>query len=93
MILLNLKTALVARKVKQVDLAISLGISPTVISEIVNGRRVADARLRSLIAKDLCVDEEWLFRVQIDIPSSRGVAIGTSPETSYAVACSGRVTT
>jgi len=89
MILLNLKTALVARKVKQVDLAISLGISPTVISEIVTGRRVADTRLRSLIAKELCVDEEWLFNGQVDIPSRRAIAIGPSLQTSYSVACSG----
>jgi hypothetical protein len=59
--LLNLKLALATRRMKQVDLALSLHISPSVFSEIINERRQADAGLRSRIAKKLNVDEAWAF--------------------------------
>jgi hypothetical protein len=41
-VLVNLKAALAARRMRQVDLAIELKISPSVLSEIVNGRRSAE---------------------------------------------------
>ena len=52
-VLLNLKSAIAARQTRQVDLAISLKIAPSLLSEIVNGRRQADASLRARIAQAL----------------------------------------
>ena len=67
--LANLKIALATRRVKQVDLAISIGISPSVLSEIVNGRRKADQPIRERIAMELDADEAWLFASRTEIPA------------------------
>jgi hypothetical protein len=45
-VLPDLKVALAARKIRQADLAISLGISPSVVSEVVNGHHSADSARR-----------------------------------------------
>lgn len=66
--LLNLKSAIAARGMRQVDLAMQLKITPSVLSEIVNGRREPDASLRSRIAEALDVDEQWLFSRVTRIP-------------------------
>jgi transcriptional regulator with XRE-family HTH domain len=88
--LVNLKTALAARRIRQVDLAISIGISPSVFSEIITGRRTADPALRVRIAKELGVDESWLFTSHIS--KERGEAMNTEEvekvdvfEVSYSV--------
>ena len=67
--LANLKTAIAQRGLKQVDLAQSLKIPPTVLSEIIHGRRRADASLRSRIATALRADEVWLFDTFVRIPA------------------------
>jgi transcriptional regulator with XRE-family HTH domain len=77
--LVNLKAALAARRVRQVDLAISIGISPSVFSEIINGRRTADPGLRAQIAKELDADESWLFVCHASIPKPQIFDSETSP--------------
>lgn len=67
--LINLKTALAARRLRQVDLALSLKIPPSTLSEIVCGRRQADHSLRSRIAEVLRADEAWLFSSVTRIPT------------------------
>lgn len=66
--LVNFKTTLAALDVKQVDLALELKVPPSTISEIICGRRQADASLRSRIAAKLGVDESWLFSSVTRIP-------------------------
>jgi len=58
----NLKAALAARGMCQADLAAELRIHSSTLSEIVRGRRQADADLRARIASLLGVDEAWLFK-------------------------------
>ena len=67
----NIKATLAARGVKQVDLALRLRMSPSVLSEIVNGRRKADPSLRARIASELRADEGWLFSSVSHIPAPR----------------------
>ena len=66
--LANFKAALAAREIKQADLAFDLRIPASVISEIVNERRRADAYLRGRIARALGADESWLFSSLAKIP-------------------------
>lgn len=67
--LVNFKTALAARGTRQVELALELKIAPTVLSEIVNGRRSANPSLRARLAEMLQVDEAWLFSSFTRIPN------------------------
>jgi transcriptional regulator with XRE-family HTH domain len=66
--LANVKAALAARQVRQIDLALELKISPGILSEIVNGRRQANPSLRARIATALHADERWLFSCIKRIP-------------------------
>ena len=66
--LLNLKTAVAARRLTQVEFALQLKIPPTVLSEIIHGRRQVDASLRARIAEALRADEAWLFSSVTRIP-------------------------
>lgn len=75
--LANLKAALAARRMHQVDLAVALKIPTSTLSEIVCGRRQADPLLRSRIAEALRADEAWLFATVTKIPSP-----STRPEES-----------
>lgn len=67
--LVNLKSAIAARRLKQVDFALQLRIPPTVLSEIIHGRRQADDSLRARIAEALRADERWLFSTVTRIPA------------------------
>jgi len=69
MVLNNLKAALAARQMRQVELALSLRISPSTLSEIICGHRLADASLRTRIAEALRADEAWLFSKVTRIPA------------------------
>jgi transcriptional regulator with XRE-family HTH domain len=62
--LANLKAALAARNMLQADLAYKLKISPSAMSEIVNGRRNPEPRVAARIAQILRVDESLLFSEQ-----------------------------
>lgn len=70
--LVNLKSAIAARGFRQVDLALELKIAPSVLSEIVNGRRSADVSLRARLAEVLEADESWLFSTLTRIPPRDG---------------------
>ena len=70
--LVNLKSAIAARRWRQVDFAISLKIPPSVLSEIIHERRQADAPLRARIAEALRADEGWLFSYVVRIPGPTG---------------------
>ncbi len=86
--LLNLRSAIAARQMRQVDLAISLKISPSLLSEIVNGRRQADASLRARIAQALQADESWLFSSVTHIPRPQpSLSDATAPAALPAMAC------
>ncbi len=69
--LVNLKAALAARRMRQVDLALALKIPPSTMSEIICGRRQAEGWLRTRIAEALRADESWLFSPLTRIPSRR----------------------
>lgn len=87
--LVNFKTVLAAKRIRQVDVAQFVKIPPTVLSEIINGRRRADASLRFRISEFLGVDEIWLFSTLTKIPTSTRSAEGAS---SAAIACAGKET-
>ena len=82
--LVNLKTTIAARRLTQVDLALQLRIPPTVLSEIIHGRRLADGGLRGRIADALRADESWLFSTVTRIPAP------TSFGNTAAFACAGK---
>lgn len=86
--LTNLKTALAARRVRQVDLALSLKIPPSVLSEIICGRRQANPSLRARIAEALLADETWLFSSITRIPGPTTSSVGEGM--AAAVVCAGR---
>jgi len=67
--LVNLKAALAARRMRQVDLALALKIPPSTLSEIICCRRQAESWLRARIAEALRADEAWLFARVTQIPS------------------------
>jgi transcriptional regulator with XRE-family HTH domain len=89
-VLANLKTTISQRGLKQVDLAQSLRIPPTVLSEIIHGRRQASASLRVRIAEALCAEESWLFSTVARIP--RPASLGCSETAMASFACAGRET-
>jgi transcriptional regulator with XRE-family HTH domain len=66
--LVNLKMTNAARRLTQVDLALELKIPPTLLSEIIRGRRQADPSLRTRISDALRADEAWLFSSVTRIP-------------------------
>jgi len=87
--LVNLKMTIAARRITQVDLALTLKIAPTVLSEIIHGRRQAHASLRTWIAEALRADEAWLFSTLALIPP-----LASGPESSVpaAVRCARKKT-
>jgi len=76
--LTNLKTALAVRRIRQVELALSLGIPPSTLSEIICGRRQADPSLRVRIAEALRADEAWLFSAVTRIPAPQTTSVGAA---------------
>jgi len=67
----NLKIAMNARRIRQADIAVALRISQSKVSDIVNGRQIADPRTRTRVSQILCADEAWLFAPTIAIPARR----------------------
>ena len=86
--LANFKTAVAARGMRQVDLALELKIAPSVLSEIINGRRSASPSLRARLAELLQADEAWLFSSFTRIPNRADSAT----EPSVQAACAGEPT-
>jgi transcriptional regulator with XRE-family HTH domain len=81
-VLVNLKTAIAARGMRQVDLAMELTMPPSVLSEIVHCRRPVDPRVADRIAEILRADREWLFASITRIPAPKSEA-----EPTPALAC------
>ena len=59
--LINLKLVLMEKRISQADLSQKVGITPTVLSEIIHERRCANESVRAKIASALDVSESWLF--------------------------------
>ncbi len=79
MILVNLKAALVARQISQVELCSELKISESFLSKIILGQRVADRGLQERIARRLSADRAWLFDTPATIPPHRNIDHGPVP--------------
>lgn len=74
----NLKSAMALREVRGYRLAAEVGITPTVLSEIVYGRRAAAPELRAKIAARLEADEAWLFTPTRIVPARQTAGGGTA---------------
>jgi transcriptional regulator with XRE-family HTH domain len=70
MMLVNIKAALAAHRLRQWDLAAMLKISQTTMSEIIAGRRPVEPRMKARIAEILRTNEDWLFQSTV-IPAPR----------------------
>ena len=80
--LVNLKMTIAVRRMTQVDLALQLKIAPTILSEIIHGRRQADRSLRARIAEALRADETWLFSTVARIPGQKSFGNAEAREQS-----------
>lgn len=69
--LANLKTAIAARGLRQIELAHKLAIPSDFLSRIVRGWTKPSAELRVRIAEVLQADEGWLFSANVVIPGPR----------------------
>ena len=67
--LANLKMALAARGIRQIELARELDISADLLSRIVRGWTVPNATLRARIADFLATEAAWLFEKEVTIPA------------------------
>lgn len=76
----NLKTALAARRMRQAELALAVGIAPSTLSEFIHGRAELAPHQRDRIAGILRADCEWLFATVTHIPAPK-------PENEPALAC------
>jgi transcriptional regulator with XRE-family HTH domain len=72
--LTNVKVAAAQRGMRLFEVAARCGIAPSALSEIIAGRRKADARLRLRMARLLRCDEAWLFEIPW-IPTRTAVEI------------------
>jgi transcriptional regulator with XRE-family HTH domain len=72
--LINLRSGLLLRGVRQYRLARMVEISEPLLSMLIAGRRKASKPLQRKIAKALACDETWLFQEAVTIPgdSRRG---------------------
>jgi transcriptional regulator with XRE-family HTH domain len=65
----NLKTALAARRMRQVELAQAIGVAPSTLSEFIHGRATLPPHLLTRIAEALQADPAWLFARVTYIPA------------------------
>lgn len=82
--LVNLKMTIAVRRMTQVDLALRLKISPTILSEIIHSRRQADSSLRARIAEALRADETWLFSTVARIQKQKSFGNPEAPQPTFA---------
>ena len=66
--LVNLKSLLNARRLRQFDIAIVLKISPSQLSDIIHQRCQLNSHLRQRLARELDADPSWLFRTDVAVP-------------------------
>jgi transcriptional regulator with XRE-family HTH domain len=57
----NLKTAILVRRLRQTDLVSRLGIPSSALSEAIHGLRIPNAQLRTRMAEELHAEEESSF--------------------------------
>jgi transcriptional regulator with XRE-family HTH domain len=69
--LANLKTAIAARGLRQIELAQKLQIPSDFLSRIIRSWAKPNAELRVKIAEVLQADEGWLFSANVVIPAPR----------------------
>jgi len=69
--LMNLKAALLVRRVRQAELAVQLKISTGFLSEVIRGRKQLAPHLRTRAAEFLEADEGWLFDETKFVPVPR----------------------
>ena len=69
--LMNLKAALLVRRVRQAELAVQLKISTGFLSEVIQGRKQLAPHLRTRAAEFLETDELWLFDETKFVPVRR----------------------
>jgi len=67
----NLKTALAARRMRQVELAQAIGIAPSTLSEFIHERCELAPHFRTRIAEALQAEPGWLFSRVTRIPALR----------------------
>ncbi len=65
----NLKTALAARRIRQAELAQTIGIAPSTLSEFIHGRAELAPHLLTRIAEAVQADPVWLFSRVTHIPA------------------------
>jgi transcriptional regulator with XRE-family HTH domain len=70
----NLKVALAARRMRQVELAAAIKISPSTLSEFIHGRVELAPHQRQRIAELLRADPDWLFETVTHIPALKADA-------------------
>ncbi len=70
--LVNIKAAIVARGIRQADLAIQIKRSAGYLSEVIAGRVKLEPHLRTRIAEILNADETWLFSTSFRVPGPVG---------------------
>lgn len=78
----NLKTALAARRMRQADLAATVGVGESTLSEFIHGRASLAPHTQGRIAQILQADADWLFALAIRIPPPKPA------ESALATACS-----
>jgi transcriptional regulator with XRE-family HTH domain len=69
--LANVKTALAARGLRQVELAQAVGLPQSTLSEFIRGRRELAPHFLARIAETLQADPAWLFSRVTPIPGPR----------------------
>jgi len=74
----NLKTALAARRLRQVELAQAIGIAPSTLSEFIHGRAELAPHLLTRIAEALQADPSWLFARVTYIPALKPASAETA---------------
>lgn len=85
LVLANLKAALAARRRRQLDLAFSVRVAPSVFSEVINERRKLRASCVTRFARALEADRDCLFesvthiRLQVATSSSGPRNVGNTP--------------
>ncbi len=85
--LANLKAALAARRLRQADLAFELKLAPSLISEVIHGRRKLEPHQVARVAELLKADAGWLFQEVHFIPGPKSVE---TAEPRIGVACAAR---
>jgi len=72
--LTNVKTALAARGMRQAELARTVGLPESTLSEFIHGRCELARHFRTRIAEALQADPDWLFARVTHIPALKSIS-------------------